>query len=412
MRLVSGWTPGGRKRLLAAGLVLAAVAGWTGWQGVVAGRRLAAAEAAAGRRDFAAARPLLDAALRADPGSGRLLFAAARAARRDGDFRAARVLLDRAARAGWPAEAVDWEKALLAAQDGGFDGLEPKLRKAAEAAPDHPDTDLIREVLVPGYIARFDLNQAHHLLTEWVRRRPDDLKVRLWLFDLGRRVQLVQVALEHGRAAAELAPDDPAARAAAGDILIENHQPAEARPHFDWLLARDPADRAARLGLARCLRELGETEAAAAELDRLLRDHPDDPKPLAERGYCDLTLGRPAEAAGRLARAAARAPAELDLLYNLALALEQSGRPAEAAAVRERRARAEADLLELKEVTKKVAADPRNPGLRHQAGVLMLRNGQAVEGVRWLESALAVDPTHAPSRQALAEHRQQPAGGR
>ncbi len=410
MRLFSGWTSGGRKRLWAVGIVVLAVGGWVGWGEVATARRLQAADEAAGRRDFPAARRLLDDALRADPSSGRVLFEAARAARRDDDPLAARVLLDAAAKSGWPAEAISWEKTLSAAQEGGFAAVADKLRQAVAAAPDHPDTDLIREVLVPALLARFEMTEAYRLLTDWVARRPADVKPRLWLFDVGRKLLLPQVALEQARAAAELAPDDPAARAAAGDILIENHQPAEARPHFDWLLARDPADPKALLGLARCLRELGETAAAAATLDRLLAARPNDPKALAERGYCDLTDGRPAVAAERLGKAAERAGYDPDLLYNLALALDQCGRPAEAAAVRDRRAKAEADLVELKDVTKAVAADPRNPALRHKAGVLMLRNGQAAEGVRWLESALTEDPKYGPAREALAAHRRAAAG--
>ena len=61
-------------------------------------------------------------------------------------------------------------------------------------------------------------------------------------------------------------------------------------------------------------------------------------------------------------------------------------------------------LLELKEVTKRVAGEPRNPDLRHRAGELMLRNGHEWEGVRWVRSALAVDPNHAPSRKTLDEY--------
>ena len=42
--------------------------------------------------------------------------------------------------------------------------------------------------------------------------------------------------------------------------------------------------------------------------------------------------------------------------------------------------------------------------LHRLAGELMLRNGHEWEGVRWLRSALAVDPRHAPSRKALDEY--------
>ena len=210
-----------------------------------------------------------------EPTSGRFLFHAARAARRDGDFVPARKLLALARKGGWPDEAIDWELTLLRAQTGEFEAVEPKLRVAVQAAPDHPDADLIYEVLVPEYMARFRMTEAYRLLVPWVERRPRDLRLRLWTFDVARRMLLPQLAIDSAREAVAIAPDSPDARAKCGEILIENHQPAEAREHFEWLLARRPYDPAARFGLAKCLRELGDDSGAIRELTVLLRDHPD-----------------------------------------------------------------------------------------------------------------------------------------
>jgi Flp pilus assembly protein TadD len=390
---------------LAAGLAAALLlAGYLGWTSVRTENRFRAAVEAEDRADFPTARARLGQCLMEDPASGRFLFQAARAARRDGDFAAARKLLDLAGQHGWPAEAIGWDLTLLRAQTGDFAAAEPKLRAAVEAAPDHPEADLIREVLVPGYMARFQMVEAHDLLVPWVGRRPRDLRLRLWLFEVGRRLMLPQVAIDSAREAVAAAPDSPEARAACGEILIENHQPAEAREHFEWLLARRPNDPAARFGLAKCLRELGDDAGAVRELTALLDDHPNRPAYLAERGYVELHAGRPAVARDWLRRAAEADPSDTDVLYNYAVCLEQCGQPDEAKRWRERHARAEADLLELKEVTKKVAEEPRNPDLRHRAGELMMRNGHEREGVRWVRSALAVDPRHAPSRKTLDEY--------
>jgi tetratricopeptide (TPR) repeat protein len=390
---------------LAAGLAAVGLVGaYLGWIAVRAENRFQAALEAERRGDFPTARDLLGRCLTDEPASDRFLFHAARAARRDGDFAPARKLLALARERGWPGEAIDWELTLLRAQSGDFEAALPKLRVAVEAAPDHPDADLIREVLVPEYMARFRMSEAYHLLIPWVERRPGDVRLRLWTFEVARRMLLPQLAIDSARAAVAVAPDSVDARAKCGEILIENHQPVEAREHFEWLLARRPYDSAARFGLAKCLRELGDDPGAVRELTVLLRDHPDRPAYLAERGYVDLHAGQPAAARDWLRRAVEADPSNTDLLYNYALCLERCGQPDEAKRWRERHARAEADLLELKEVTKRVAGEPGNPDLRHRAGELMLRNGHDWEGVRWVRSALAVDPNHVPSRKTLDEY--------
>ena len=390
---------------LAAGLVAVGLIGaYLVWGAVRAEGQFRAALEAERRGDFPAARDLLGQCLMREPKAGRLLFHAARAARRDGDFAPARNLLALARNSGWPGEAIDWESALLLAQSGDFEAAEPKLRVAVEAAPDHPDADLLREVLVPGYMARFRMAEAYQLLASWVERRPDDLRVRLWTFEVARRMLLPQLAIDSARAAAAIAPENALARARCGEILIENHQPVEARGHFEWLLARRPNDPAARFGLARCLRELGDDAGAVRELTVLLSAHPDRPAYLAERGFVELHAGRAAAARDWLRKAVEADPSSTDLLYNYALCLERCGAADEAKRWRERHARAEADLLELKEVTKRAAGEPKNADLRHRAGELMLRSGHEWEGVRWVRSALAVDPRHGASRKTLEEY--------
>ncbi len=365
------------------------------------------ATAAENQRDFATARHHLSECLIADPTSGRFLFHAAQVARRDGDFTTARRLLELAGKHGWPDDATDWERTLLSAQTGGFAGAEAKLRRAVEVAPDDPETELVLEVLVPGYMAQFQMAEAYTVLDEWCNRKPDALRPRLWMFDVARRLMISQRAIEVAREAVVIAPDNPDARSKCADILIENHQPAEAKPHFEWLLERNSQNPAARFGLAKCLRELGDEAGAARELDAILRDYPERADYLTERGVLEMQAGRPMSARDWLRRAVEANPTNTDLLYNYALCLEQCGATAEAKVWRERHTRTEADLMELKDVTKQIAGDPKNTALRHKAGELMLRNGLGREGVRWIRSALSVDPRHEPSRKTLNDYYKQ-----
>jgi Flp pilus assembly protein TadD len=51
-----------------------------------------------------------------------------------------------------------------------------------------------------------------------------------------------------------------------------------------------------------------------------------------------------------------------------------------------------------------IARNPHDPNLRCEAGLVLLRNGLEDEALRWLESALAEDPLHQATHQALADH--------
>jgi tetratricopeptide (TPR) repeat protein len=374
------------------------------WAIVWMERQIQRATTAENLHDFPTARRLLNDCLAYDPTSGRVLFQAARVARREGDHTTARQLLDFAKQQDWPADAIQWEQQLSTAQTGHFPSVEPRLRVAVEAAPDDPVADLIREVLVPGYIAQYQILEAYTLLHDWCQRSPEALQPRLWMYDVTNRMLLPQRALEVARQAVAIAPNSAEARLKCGEILIENHQPAESRVHFDWLIERNPYHPQARFGLGKCLRELGEEAQAASVLDSLLRDFPERASYLAERGIIEVHAGRPQTARDYLQRAIAADPSDPILLYNYALCLEQLGATDEAKIWRERHSRAEADLAELKTVTEKIAKDQKNPELRYRAGELMLRNGLEREGVRWIRSAMNLDPKHAASQKALADY--------
>jgi predicted Zn-dependent protease len=64
----------------------------------------------------------------------------------------------------------------------------------------------------------------------------------------------------------------------------------------------------------------------------------------------------------------------------------------------------EDDLARFNEiVTKDIAQRPTDPALHCTLGQILLRGGQREEGLRWLQSALRLDPQYAPALQALAE---------
>lgn len=98
---------------------------------------------------------------------------------------------------------------------------------------------------------------------------------------------------------------------------------------------------------------------------------------------------------------------EGDLNYSFYQCLERLGKHEEAAEVLARLKQVEADPARIADLSRAIAQRPPDPALRCEAGVILLRGGLQSEGLRWLESALAVDPRHGPTHQALADYYEQ-----
>jgi predicted Zn-dependent protease len=407
MGLIRTWlarrTRGTRLTIVAIAVALLAISGYRAYRTAAAASHFRVAQTAAVQNDFPATRRHLTACLAEWPNDSEVNFLMARAARRDCDYATAARFLTRAKTLGWATGAIQMESILLAGQTGDFRRTESRILQWALLGTD--EQGLFLEVLIPNYLLRHDLAQALDLLTAWTEREPKNVRALLWLVETCERLQLPERAMNAARAAAAAAPDRADVRAKCGLILVEFNQMVEARPHLDRAVALAPEDRAARLGLARCLHALGETSAANRLLDELLANQPDDPDVLVARGMIALESERPAEAEHYLKRAVNRAPSDLEALYNLAVALKALGKADEAKTYLDRHQAAKKDLAELTETTKAVAKDPRNPDLRYRAGMILLRNGHTEGGLRWIQSALAENPAHEPSRKVLAATR-------
>ncbi len=389
-------------RLVVAAAAVAALAfcGFRIYRVASAMAHFRSAQLAAIQEDMPTARQHLRACLAVWPNDGEINFQMARAARRDGEYATARRFLTRAAALGWEADAIEMEKTLLAAQTGDFRRVEIRILAWAQLGTD--EQSLFLEVLIPHYLLRHDLNRALDLLTGWTEREPRNVRALLWQAEACERLQMPEQAMNAVRAAAAAAPDRADVRTRCGLLLLEYNLAVEARPHLERAVELTPDERAARLGLARCLQVLGQTSAAIQLLDELLADRPDDPDVLGVRGRVALQAEKPTEAVVYLQRALERAPSDLEILNNLAVALNALGQTSAAKTYLERYETAKKDLAELAETTKAVAKDPRNPDLRYKAGMILLRNGHTEGGLRWIQSALAENPQHEPSRKLLA----------
>jgi tetratricopeptide (TPR) repeat protein len=327
---------------------------------------------------------------------------AARAARQARAFDQAESYLRACRQLEGSPDAIDLEFKLLKAQRGELTQVEGHL--VGLVLQDHPDTISILEVLTPAYLQSYQLANAQQCVKRWLARAPDSVPGLLLAAQVFERLLNHAEALTCYRRIVELEPDNDDARLRLAGLLTHGHHPQEALDHFECLRAKHGNVLPVLLGLARCRHAMNQPEEARRLLDVLLAEHPRNWAALGERGRLALEFESPATAEKWFRQAVDVMPFEKDVNYGLYQCLEHLGKRSEAAEVLARLKRIEADVTEINRLTRVISHMPHDPAPRCQAGKILLRNGQAAEGLRWLASALQEDPQHAATHQALAEH--------
>jgi tetratricopeptide (TPR) repeat protein len=375
------------------GVVRPQVEAWRNWR---------QAHSAAEEGDFDRAKDHLARCLEVWPRSGETHFLMARTLRRAGSLDDAARHLDEAERLGQAPAGVALERALLEAQFGNLELLGKVLAGRRAALPPEEE-GLVREALVAAYLQAQLVDRAYQVAGKWVDDRPDDWQGHFWHGRvLEQGLQLDQAVAAYRRAL-ELRPEAQRVHCHLAEVLLRRQRYAEAAPHFEHCLGKDPHDRGARVGLARCRRDLSGSKAALATLQPLLDEQPPDAGACLLRGQLAQDADQLEEALAWLRRAAALAPDDVATNYALAGALRRLKRPADAKVYERRRQEVERDYKRLEQIIREVAQKPRDVGLRREAGTILLRRGQAAEAARWLLSALRVDRQDQPTRQALLD---------
>ncbi len=220
-----------------------------------------------------------------------------------------------------------------------------------------------------------------------------------------------QAAARHARAALDLEPDDPGARMAYQNALVDAGDVDQVRAEVESALAADPGDVAARVRLAELLDSEGQTEAAADELGRAVEQSPDDVDLRYLYGQLLGKLDRLAAAMEQFAAVVDRDPRHVEAHGILAVAAVRSGYP-EAAAAHYRAildvaprdvdalygaAQVAAGTGRLDEAVKRYRSllehDPNHAAGRHELGLTLLRSGPegALEGTEHLRRAYVED---------------------
>ena len=194
-----------------------------------------------------------------------------------------------------------------------------------------------------------------------------------------------QAAVGHARAALDIEPDDPGARMAYQNALVDAGDVDQVRGDVEAALAAAPDNVAARVRLAELLDSEGQTDAAAGELRRAVEQSPDDVDLRYLYGQLLGKLNRLPEAMEQFAAVVDRDPRHVEAHRILAVAAVRSGYLEPAAA----------------HYGAVLAVEPRDVDALYGAAQAAAGRGRLDEAVEGYRSLLEHAPDHAAGRHAL-----------
>lgn len=309
----------------------------------------------------------------------------------------------RAAGGTTPEMAFEW--ALLQAADGNVAGAAEYLQQLADADPALQRT--VWEALAEGYLAVYRANDAYTVAQQWASRFPDDLRAlelrgRAAIQGRGRGLTLGADDLR------EVLARDPTrikSRTTLSITLLELGRFDEAIAELDRLVRDRPDEPDHRVRLARCLKMTNRPERAVELLDAVLQADPGHGLALRTRGQFALGDLQLPEATAWLRRAAEAMPNDYQTHYLYYQALQQAGQPTAATEQLQRAEAVKQQSMQLADLrTRRLAERPLDPTLSTEMGSLLLKTGNTVQGLRWLEVALSLDPGFRPAHEVLAVH--------
>ncbi len=389
-------------------LVLLILLGLIGAGGTAAGmylwasKDLRAARESVARHQDLAARDQLTFCLKVWPRDAETLHLAARTARRLGALDESSHFLDRYQQVRGLDDELLLERMLLRLERGEIDDTSEFWQQRINQ--NHADTSLIFEALVRGFIRSYRLRDAEETLGRWRKREPENAQIPFMCGMLEDIRDRLPESLNHYQQALALDPERDDIRDRLTEVQLRLDLASEALPHLTRLVKRQPDSASIRVRLVRCCVLLQRKEEARRLLDDVLQRWPEMPQALEERGELALLDGKPEEAEPWLRRSLALEPGQYHVRYQLHRCLVQLRRDDEARAELTR-------LEELGQDGQRVRLlliivmqhRPFDPDVHSEVGRLSLRLGQHEEGMRWLRSALKLDPMHKATHEALAE---------
>jgi tetratricopeptide (TPR) repeat protein len=411
----SGSEPKLRRLLFGLLALLLAVAAWWG-PGLREAAALSAIRGAIAGHDWPKAEALLRAGLPAGPepmgprargAAAERQFLLGRVFRRQRRFDEAEGCFEAAEALGWSEKEIDRQRMLARAQLGDVRAVEERIGRVLAEAGDDAFAEECYESLAEGFIGSFRMDDARECLEFWSRWQPGNPLPSFWMGVIEERYERPGLALERFSKTLAMNPRDYETRIRVARLELDTAKLDEARHQYRACLDQRPDDPRAVIGLADCLLRAGDPAAARdLYLDALTIDVTNEQAAaaLTELGQMALEEGDVGRGAGLLEQAVNVDPRGTRARLTLAGALLRLGDEEGAKRERNTAQRLAERQRRLATITREALGNPNDPDLRAEAGTILLDEGFEREGLKWLETALRIAPSHAPSHRVLADH--------
>ena len=391
--------------VLSAALVAVTVLCWAGYQGsrrYEARGHYRAAQAALERHDWRAALERVKEAQRLTPDDPDTYLLAARAERRLEHLDAATGHLDTCQRLqGEETQPIKVERALIRVHAGDLAPVEEFLRACVRQ--DDPDAVEILDILAAALEINYRDAEAQRCLDDLLQRQPEHFDALVRRGRTAKGMGWYEDAVKYYEKALSVRPDVDSVRLAMAEIQVALGHFDRARGQLERLRERQPNNPSVLFGLARCDAGTGRYEQARRAYDQLLAANPNDWMVLTERGALAVQLERPQDGEADLRKADSLAPPFVPPTH-LANCLRLLGKADEARKYQEKVDRIQADSKRAGELGALIREkQPDDPEPRYELGRILLRQGRARDAVHWFETALAKDPGHRKTHEALIE---------
>jgi tetratricopeptide (TPR) repeat protein len=350
--------------------------------------------------DFALAKTHLQAILEICPLNARVQFLMARTCRRDDDP-AALGYLDLAESFGWPRDQILLEHRLRQAQSGDTWSVEEALLEELNRLT--PEEQVILEGLVKGYLNSARFADAVAIATTWIKRYPDD-----WLsyLDRGRGYQGLgqwEKAISDYQKVLKTHPESISATLWCAEAFWALNDYQNALDTYQAYRKMAPDDWESLFAIAECQFSLRQPEARAT-LENLLNKHPQHRRGLLLAAKIDMAENAPAKALPNLRKAMELGSPDPEVLQALIVVLQELKRFEEADQVEKQHRPILEKTKQFNQLKGKIQAEPRDPSLRYQAGILALELGHEKDARDWFQTVLYIDPGHRATHLTLADY--------
>jgi tetratricopeptide (TPR) repeat protein len=357
-------------------------------------------------RRFGEALELLNALDRDHPQRKDVCYMLGVAHRRLGQFDQSFEYLQQAEKLGWPLSDVTRQRYLARFQAGDIESTKGYLYTLLQEGVDDVVAEEIYETLAEGYLKQARIVDSIVVLNHWIEWQPHAVQARLWRAQMHETFEEDWIAsAEHYRKILETIPSHSEARLRLANALFKSQKVEEALKEYLAIRQDSPEHPLALLGLARCKQRLGNSSDAVKLFEAVTTADIDDShraQAWAELGQIALNNSDYKRAVECFESGLEADPRQVKTHNLLGTTYSRLGEDEKARHHIELSQHVLKQNQRMSELADEITKNPTDTAPRIEMAKVVEESGDLEAAMRWLQTVIHIDPTHAEARETLA----------